>query len=95
MQTITFFIVAIMARVDSISLAVPGALDVENWHFIERREISVLGDDGYAVPQCGRSDPGVVAAEAPAARPLGRCDARKAARGLCINWKQGIRGLDA
>lgn len=47
------------------------ALDAENWHFIEGREVGILGDNGYAVPQCGRSDPGVVAAEASAARPLG------------------------
>lgn len=45
--------------------------DAENWHFIKGGEISVLGDNGYTVPQCGCGDPGVVTAEASAAGPLG------------------------
>ena len=41
----------IMAASISVLLALlPRVSGAENWHFIEGREISVLGDDGDTVP---------------------------------------------
>ncbi len=66
-------------------------LNADGGHRRERAEVRIPGRDGYAMTQCRRGDPGVVAADAATGLQLGRGDAGEAARNLRVDWEERPR----